>query len=1064
MAMTNSTPSINQVLPVTQTYQGYHINALNFPPADFNFYQKAPLWDPVDSLAINGLSGALNFTNSSSYLACTNVKINNSNPWKQFTIEFWVKTSTSGSSSSTVFSYSGSAGSISLSYPGKLSLNLNNTAYAISRSIADGLWHHVAIVVKSGEIPQLYLDTKSVSLSGTQVYNTLLGDGGTLNVSGTGSGSDWFQNGWIGQFRVWNVARNLNDIIYGAGRVLLSSETANLHLYWNDGFENTGTGQATFYDTSGHGSSNDGTVYFPHQTTIWNSTVSYGALLDDGSRVPEPLILTGNLVLDRAQKQYVSLYPFSWPVGSDATTALTFELWVKASSGNLSTSNIFALLPGDNSQTSEIILLRNPANLTIANRRNGQGNVGCESGVSLVDGRWHHIALVWENTDTEKQILLYVDGESLSLSSAPQVDLNLPGSPLLEVGGAKLSPNVPDNYFDGCVGEFRLWTEARNPSQIKTDMATRIVAPPAELLVYWPFARRPSNSLAEDFSIYDHAGVIHHNPVWEDSETFGVLASQMQIAPTPESSNGSGSPSTAWGLGGGDIPPTPDSLTDDSLLPGAADGFPPVTKKQLVDAFNKAHDTGYFDAIVFPNIFGLDAPEDHAKAKAAIADLTSDVFLNAWLGNRRLSLALDGSGNMYYEFVPVLTGYGPTLFLLYSLQISSFFGALGEGRVVRSYSLLPGEVTYLSIETYKRSEQTASKASSILDSKSEASTSSFENSVERQTGVKAGIALALALNASVNIKGKIMRIADADVNGGFEFDGNASLEGTLQNTTNALREHAQEASASRDVEVNTSYVVETESGSQTSITRQFQNVNQARTLNILFRQLNQEFIAAQQLVDIRVGYFDPEPGSFRTVQLYEVDDLLDQVLLDDPGKKSTYKQTIVEQAMRATQLAMSDYSVRGDFIECRDITTGEVVTYDPDQIASQIFFVNNGAYTEFYLDPQTLVNLNGLVLKRDSIVMRTDNVVADVALGEGVGLDEFALNLQQQSIQRQTAETDRLNLENAKLQAALDILQLAKNSGQSAAQLAELYRELFPPVVPTQATIIEKGEVPSTGV
>jgi hypothetical protein len=83
----------------------------------------------------------------------------------------------------------------------------------------------------------------------------------------------------------------------------------------------------------------------------------------------------------------------------------------------------------------------------------------------------------------------------------------------------------------------------------------------------------------------------------------------------------------------------------------------------------------------------------------------------------------------------------------------------------------------------------------------------------------------------------------------------------VKNVSSALQKHAATASAKRDVQVNTSYEEKEETGEETSIEREIANVNLSRTLNFVFRQMNQEFISILHLVNVRVGFvhygFDP---------------------------------------------------------------------------------------------------------------------------------------------------------------------------------------------------------------
>jgi hypothetical protein len=92
------------------------------------------------------------------------------------------------------------------------------------------------------------------------------------------------------------------------------------------------------------------------------------------------------------------------------------------------------------------------------------------------------------------------------------------------------------------------------------------------------------------------------------------------------------------------------------------------------------------------------------------------------------------------------------------------------------------------------------------------------------------------------------------------------------------------------VNVDTSYSVKEESGVETSIERQLQNINVGRTLNFVFRQMNQEFYTVLSLTDVRVAFFNGFTESRREVPLPKLDDLLADVVV--PGRRAEVRQNI----------------------------------------------------------------------------------------------------------------------------------------------------------------------------
>jgi hypothetical protein len=149
---------------------------------------------------------------------------------------------------------------------------------------------------------------------------------------------------------------------------------------------------------------------------------------------------------------------------------------------------------------------------------------------------------------------------------------------------------------------------------------------------------------------------------------------------------------------------------------------------------------------------------------------------------------------------------------------------------------------------------------------------------------------------------------------GFEYSGttNSAREATAKNVSNAVEKHVSKASAKRDVQVNTSYESKAETGEQQSVTRELANINVGRTLNFVFRQMNQEFLTLLHLVDVRVAFFNGDPVATREVTLPQLASLLDQVIVEprspsaDPGAPANAQATVDEHERRSLKRLASE--------------------------------------------------------------------------------------------------------------------------------------------------------------
>lgn len=331
----------------------------------------------------------------------------------------------------------------------------------------------------------------------------------------------------------------------------------------------------------------------------------------------------------------------------------------------------------------------------------------------------------------------------------------------------------------------------------------------------------------------------------------------------------------------------------------------------------------------------------------------------------------------------------PHLYLIETYQLSSHLGEYGAGRVVKTFSLLPGESTRISVRTYLKNESTRQQSSSILDSVTDESASDFQTSIESEQSDKKGYAKTFEYHAEAEAKAS-WGFGSAKVSGGVKGSTNATREEFSKNISSATEQHSAKASAKRDVEINTSYEVTESSGNETSIEREVENINVGRTLNFVFRQMNQEFYSFLHLTDVRVGFFNGYGSSRREVPIHQLESLLDEVVLD--GHQETARKAIMESLQ-----SVLDYDgvLHNDFIQQRQV--------DP---ASPPYHRVNREKLSSYSDPVTgsEFTLPGIIMAVTKNVMRTDGVIVESLLGEASALDQYATDLQELEVKRRAAE------------------------------------------------------------
>ncbi|MFF4403238.1 hypothetical protein ACFY2W_26985 [Streptomyces sp. NPDC001262] len=356
----------------------------------------------------------------------------------------------------------------------------------------------------------------------------------------------------------------------------------------------------------------------------------------------------------------------------------------------------------------------------------------------------------------------------------------------------------------------------------------------------------------------------------------------------------------------------------------------------------------------------------------------------------------------------------PQIALVESYRLSSFLGQYGAGRTLKTFSLLPGEKTTISVKTFRKSETDSKSASSVLDSFSKESADDFETTLLREQSDKQAEQKSLEWHVEAEASGS-WGFASAKVSGGVKGSTASQREQFSKNVSNAVNKHAAKASAKRDVQVNTSSEVKTESGEETSIVRQLENINVGRTLNFVFRQVNQEHISLLHLIDVRIGFWNGYGESVQEVPLSGLDGLLETYV--QQGKRAELRAMVLEQLS-----AIFDYKdelVQPPMVEERAIGTNDT-------------YLRWRRTTSTYTDETgNAISVPGIIMNADKIVLRTDGIIVDALLGQGDALDDYSAGLQSNAVRQRTLANDRESLGQ-------------KLVNDSDSIKANIYKEIFP--------------------
>lgn len=424
----------------------------------------------------------------------------------------------------------------------------------------------------------------------------------------------------------------------------------------------------------------------------------------------------------------------------------------------------------------------------------------------------------------------------------------------------------------------------------------------------------------------------------------------------------------------------------------------------LTSAVATAMKNGLADRKLFPNLGGRGAPVRFVDSSSVtsrirtstpvsrdLAALEPDEVAHAMLAGQRLNVYRSLFGTLKHNYVPEPVKARPRILLVETYRLSSFLGQYGAGRVLKTFTLLPGEKTKVSVKSYTKTDTEAKQASSVLDSFTEESADDFENSVQSEQANQESYAETFEYHAEANASAS-WGWGSASASGGVSGGTSAAREEFAKNATSALQKHSSKASAKRDVQVNTSYEVKTSTGEETSIEREIQNVNLSRTLNFVFRQMNQEFVSLLHLVDVRVAFFNGFAESRRETSLPQLDGLLSEVLVDS-AKVAEVKAAIVTQLEN-----VFDYQ-------------GERQSIIEENVLSDVgryLRVRRGLRSS-YRAPASAVEIpvEGIILAAQKSVMRTEGVIVEALLGEGVALDDYARQLQELEVAARAADVEK---------------------------------------------------------
>ncbi|MFC5471220.1 Ig-like domain-containing protein [Cohnella suwonensis] len=413
------------------------------------------------------------------------------------------------------------------------------------------------------------------------------------------------------------------------------------------------------------------------------------------------------------------------------------------------------------------------------------------------------------------------------------------------------------------------------------------------------------------------------------------------------------------------------------------------------------------------------APKDWSTWKASIPVTEPGIHIITVRCTDLADNYIEKTVSVNVTILPEVSSRLKRIILVESYRLSSFLGNYGASRTLKTFSLLPGEKSKISIRSYTQKEETFKSASTIVDSVTDEIADEFEKSMGNEQTDKKNYDESFKYSVSAEA-GASWGWGSASVSANASGGTNAAREQFARNIANSTHKHIAKASSRRSMEVNTSYEVKTTSGEETSIVREIENINVGRSLNFVFRQMNQEFITLLHLVDLRIGYFKVDivngvdTPTYKEVTLPQLDALLSEIIVSD--KLNEVRNSIINQLMN-----IFDYQDRHHrFVEDKPFKDA-----NGNDIPNTNYLRVKKEYVSAYNDEAsgTSISVPGIILAANRHVLRTEGVIVEALLGQGEALDHYSRGLQTETVREKALKNELLEREIKMKEMALDILE-----------------------------------------
>ena len=368
------------------------------------------------------------------------------------------------------------AGKFAMNMSGTGSPNNISTAGFSTTSIADGTWHHIALVLDASSSRTLYGYLDGVLVNTGKTFTSVSSDfSNTLNfiVGATSdAGKSYRWAGQIDNVRIWNNAMTATEL--QADMVTtLTGPTSNLLASWD--FENiSGT---TVPDISGNN----------HPGTLVGSPTLSNAF---------PMVLNLDGVND--YMSVVNHSDFNLAAGQSLTVTCrikTGDFSKRIINKRIGSGVGYEFINNSSSGGGQF-----GVNLTT-----NAGAGGPSFGTSNISNNaWHHLAMVIDVATTSCKI--YVDGALQQTKTTTNINTTSTVSNTGNLLFGTLSTLA--SFMNGQMDDIRFWGKAMTATEVLNDKTTTIIGNETSLLAAWDF-ENVSGVTVPDISGRNHPGTLN---------------------------------------------------------------------------------------------------------------------------------------------------------------------------------------------------------------------------------------------------------------------------------------------------------------------------------------------------------------------------------------------------------------------------------------------------------------------------------------------------------------------------------------------------------------------------